>query len=80
MATITPKKSVFDMDQEEMRERLTPAAVELKRSSLDNGAWYSYQNELCTESNMFIREFKDGHKELVQLSNKTGDYKLLKVF
>jgi hypothetical protein len=80
MATLTAKKSVFEMDPEELREHLRPAAVELKQSALDNGAWYSYQNELCTESNMFVREFRDGHKELVQLGNKTGDYKVLKVF
>jgi hypothetical protein len=80
MATITAKKSVFDLDQEELREHLTPAAIELKQSALDEGAWYSYQNELCTESNMFVREFKDGHKELIQLGNKTGEYKVLKAF
>jgi len=68
------------MSPEEIHELLKPVAEKAKQDALDNGAWFSYQNELCTEPDMFIHEFKDGHKELIQLGNETGVYKILKVF
>jgi hypothetical protein len=78
MATLTAKKSIFDMDPEEIHNHLKPTAEKLKQTALDNGAWYSYKNDLCIEANMFIHEFKDGRKELIQLGNKTGEFKVLK--
>jgi hypothetical protein len=78
MVTITAKKSVFEMSPEEIREHLKPMAQQLKQTALDNGAWYSYTNELCIEPDMFIREYKDGRKELIQLGNETGKFKVLK--
>ena len=80
METLVEEKSVFDMTPEELHEHLKPTAELAKQSALDNGGWYSYRDDLCIEDNMFIREFKDGHKELVQLGNQTGEYTLLKVF
>jgi hypothetical protein len=79
MATLTAKKSVFDMDPEEIHNHLKPTAKRLKQEALDNGSWYSYRNELCVEDNMFIHEFKDGRKELIQLGDETGKFKVLKV-
>jgi hypothetical protein len=80
MATLTAKKSVFDMSPEEIRDHLKPVAQELKQIALDAGSWYSYRNELCVEPDMFIHEFKDGRKELIQLGNETGEFKVLKVY
>ena len=79
MATITAKKSVFDMSPEEIHNHLKPTAQRAKQMALDNGSWYSYKNELCVEPDMFIHEFKDGRKELIQLGNETGEFKVLKV-
>lgn len=80
MATLTAKKSVFEMTPEEMREHLRPIAEKAKQDALDEGSWFSYKNELCVQDDMFIHEFKDGHKELVQIGNETGKFKVLKVF
>jgi hypothetical protein len=80
MAIITAKKSIFDMDNEEFEKLVKPVALKAKQDALDNGAWFSYKNELCTEPDMFIHEFKDGRKELVKLGNQTGEYTILKVF
>jgi hypothetical protein len=80
MATITAKKSIIDMSPEEIHELLKPVAEKAKQDALDNGAWFSYKNEMCTEPDMFIHEFKDGHKELIKLGNETGVYTILKVF
>ena len=79
MATLIAKKSIFDMSPEEIHEHLKPTAQKLKQAALDNGSWYSYKNELCVEPDMFIHEFKDGRKELIQLGNETGEFKILKV-
>lgn len=68
------------MTPEEMEAYLMPTALKVKQTALDNGAWYSYRNELCTEKNMFIHEFKDGRKELIQLGGQTGEFTVLKVF
>ena len=80
MATLTAKKSVFEMTPEEIRERLKPVAIKARRDALDEGSWFSYRNELCIEDDMFIHEFKDGRKELIRLGDETGKFKVLKVF
>ena len=67
------------MDPGEIRDHLRPMAQNLKEKAQDNGSWYAYQNELCVEDDMFIHEYKDGRKELVQLGDETGDFKILKV-
>ena len=67
------------MDNQELEQLLRPMAEKLKQTALDNGSWYSYQNELCTSPDMFIHEFKD-HKELVKLGHEVGQYTVLKVF
>jgi hypothetical protein len=77
MDILTAEKSVFDMTPAELHEHLKPTAQIAKQTALDNGAWYSYRDESCVEDDMFIREFKDGHKELIQLGNQTGQYKIL---
>jgi len=73
-------KSVFDMTPEEFHEYLKPFAIKLKQTALDNGYWYSYRNELSVEADMFIHEFKDGRKELIQLGNQAGEFTILSVF
>ena len=79
MSTLIAKKSVFNMEPEEIREHLKPVAERAKQIAWNNGSWYSYKNELCIEADMFIHEFKDGRKELIQLGNQTGEFKVLKV-
>ena len=68
------------MNPEEFEELVKPVALKARQTALDNGAWFSYKNELCVEADMFIHEFKDGHKELIKLGNRAGDYTILKVF
>ena len=68
------------MDEDEFEHLVNPVALKAEQAALDNSAWFSYKNELCTEADMFIHEFKDGHKELVKLGAQAGDYKILKVF
>ncbi len=80
MATLIAKKSVFDMTPEEFEEHVKPTALKAKKIALDNGAWFSYRNELCTEPDMFIHEFKDGHKELIKLGKQAGQFTILKSF
>jgi len=80
MSILTAKKSVFDMDNSEFEELVKPVALKAKQTALDNGAWFSYKNELCVEPDMFIHEFKDGHKELIKLGSQPGEHTVLKVF
>ena len=80
MSTLLAKKSVFEMTNDEFENLVKPVAINAKQTALDNGAWFSYKNELCVKDDMFIHEFKDGRKELIQLGNQTGEYKVLKVF
>ena len=68
------------MDPEEFEMHVRPVALKAKQTALDNGAWFSYQDDQCTKPDMFIHEFKDGHKELVQLGREAGEYKVLKAF
>ncbi|MEO6979206.1 MAG: hypothetical protein ABJA76_01350 [Mucilaginibacter sp.] len=79
MATLAAKKSFFEMSPEEIHEHLKPVAEKAKQEAWDKGLWYSYQNELCVDDDMFIHEFKDGHKELIKLGDETGKFKVLKV-
>jgi len=79
MATLIAKKSVFDMTPEEFHYHLKPTAEKAKQTAWDNGSWYSYRNELCVKDDMFIHEFKDGRKELIQLGKKTGEFKVLQL-
>jgi hypothetical protein len=80
MATLTAKKTVFEMTPEEFEEHMAPVGLAAKQKALDNGAWFSYKNELCIDPDMFVREFKDGHKELIQLGKEVGKVTVLKVF
>ncbi|MFI5136933.1 MAG: hypothetical protein ACHQIM_03840 [Sphingobacteriales bacterium] len=80
MATLTAKKSIFDMSPEELEEYVRPVALKAQQMDLDSGAWFSYKNELCVAPDMFIHEFKDGHKELIKLGNQPGKYTVLKVY
>ena len=68
------------MDNEEFENLVKPVALKATQTALDNGAWFSYKNELCTETDMFVREFKDGHKELIKLGRQPGEHTVLKVF
>jgi len=68
------------MNDLEFEELVKPVALKAKQTALDNGAWFSYKNELCTEPDMFIHEFKDGHKELIKLGSGAGQHTVLKVF
>lgn len=80
MATIIEKKSTFNIDNEAFEKLVKPVALKAKQTALDNGAWFSYKNELCVEKDMFIHEFKDGHKELIKLGNQPGEYTVLNIF
>lgn len=80
MSTVTAKKSIFEMDAREFEEFVKPVALKAAQTALDNGAWISYKNELFVEPGMFIREFKDGHKELIRLGNQAGKHEVLKTF
>lgn len=80
MDTLTAKKSIFDMCPEEFEELTRPVALKAKQVAFDNGVWFSYKNQFCIEPDMFIREFKDGHRELIKLGNQTGEYTVLKAF
>jgi len=79
MATLTAKKSVFDMGSEEFDNLVGPVGLKAKQTALNNGAWFPYKNDLCVEPDMFIHEFKDGRKELVKLGKQAGDYTVLRV-
>jgi hypothetical protein len=80
MSTLTAKKSVFEIDNETFENRVKPVAAKAQQTALDNGAWFSYKNELCVDADMFVREFKDGHKELVKIGKQPGEHTVLKVF
>jgi hypothetical protein len=80
MSTMNLNKSIFDMSPAEIHEHLKPRAVRLKQTALDNGSWFSYRNELCVTSDMFIHEFKDGRKELIKHRNQTGEFTVLKIY
>ena len=68
------------MGSEEFENLVEPVGLKAKQTALDNGAWFPYKNDLCVEPDMFIHEFKDGRKELIQLGNKVREFKLLKYF
>lgn len=68
------------MTPEELEEHVKPTALKAKQRALDNGAWISYRNDLCIRPDMFIHEFKDGHKELIQLGKQAGQFTVLKTF
>jgi hypothetical protein len=74
------RKSIFEMSSDEFEQLVKPVAEAAKQAALDAGAWFSYQNELCTELDMFIHEFKDGRKELVKVGKQPGDYTILSVY
>jgi len=80
METLTAERSIFDMRPEELEELTRPVALTAKQMALDNGAWFSYKDQFCVQPDMFVREFKDGHKELIKLGKQTGEHEVLRVF
>ena len=72
------KNSIIEMEPEEIYQHLKPTAIKAKQMAWDSNSWYSYKNNLCIEPDMFIHEFKDGRKELIQLGNRTSEFTILK--
>lgn len=53
-------KSVFDMTDEEIQVRAKPIAEAARKNAWDHGLPISYRNEICTQEDMIIHEYKGG--------------------
>ena len=72
-------KSVFDMTDEELEAKAKPIAEAARKNAWDHGQPISYRNEICTQDDMIIREYKSGEKILITdkrvLTGNTPDLK-----
>jgi len=66
------KADIFEMSAEQFSEYLAPVAEEAARGALDNGLYLSYPANTKELPGVFIHEYKNGKKEMVEIDNKTG--------
>ncbi len=71
-------KFVFDMTDEEIHAKAKPIAEEANRRAWAHNAPISYRNEICTQDDMIIHEYKNGDKELISVSPEDGSVKMLR--
>jgi len=77
--TKDPRKSVFDMSADELRERILPTAERVKKEAWDKGMYVTYSDaKLCPGPDLYIHEYRD-RKELVRVS-ENGEVELIKIF
>ena len=63
------EKSIFDMTEAELQERIKPTADKARQAAFDKNTYLTYvDEELCPEGTM-IREYKD-RKELVRFGEQ----------
>jgi hypothetical protein len=60
-------KPIFELSDEELRERLRPAYEAMKQKAFDNGSYITYYDpEVCPTNTYVVHEYSD-RKELVKL-------------
>lgn len=71
-------KSVLDMKDEEIHAKAKPIAEEANRRAWAHNGPISYRNELCTQDDMIIHEYKKGDKEMVSVIADDGSFKKIR--
>lgn len=66
------------MTDQELQERAKSIAEAARKNSWDHGQPISYRNELCTQNDMIIHEYKNGEKILVSVSGENGHVKKIR--
>jgi len=73
-----PRKSVFEMSVEELRERVRPTAEQIKKEAWDKNSYITYfDEELCPSAGFIVHEYQD-RKELVRIK-QNGETQLIKI-
>ena len=69
--------SIFDLSEEELRERLRPISEKIKKETFAKNSYLTYYDPLvCPDTAYAIHEYRD-RKELVKLEN--GKAHLVKI-
>jgi len=64
-----PKKPVYEMNPEELKELLQPVTYDVLQKKWEKNGYITYFDEnLCESSNIMVHEFKD-HRELVRIDD-----------
>ena len=78
MRTVLPNdlhsKSVFDLSEEQLRERLKPEAEAVKRKKFAKGGYFTYFDPaFCPTSSHMVHEYKD-RKELIWMDDNYKEH------
>lgn len=69
--------SIFDLSEEELRERLRPASEKIKHEAFAKNSYLTYYDPLvCPDTTYTVHEYRD-RKELVKLQN--GKARFIKI-
>ena len=60
------------MTDQEIQERAKPIAEAARKNAWDHSQPISYRNEVCTQDDHIIHEYKNGEKILVSVSPENG--------
>lgn len=61
-------KGFIELIQEELDKLLAPVVKKLVQKSFEKAGYILYQDHRCAEDSEFIREYKDGTKELLKMA------------
>jgi hypothetical protein len=73
------QKLIFELSEQEKESKLkTVLAAELERVIAMNQP-IIYRNELCIRPNLFIHEYPNGRKELIEQNSYTSEEKIISI-
>jgi hypothetical protein len=72
-------KFIFELTQLEKESKLRMVLEEELAKVVAMNQPVIYRNELCVKPNLFIHQYPDGRKELIELNSNTSEEKVIKI-
>lgn len=72
-------KFIFELTQQEKESKLRMVLEEELAKVVAMNQPVIYRNELCVKPNLFIHQYPDGRKVLVELNTTNSEEKIIKI-
>ncbi len=77
MNSPTPNRSFIDLSPSEREALLTAELEKEVKRTFDAGLYITYTNELCISDDLFIREYKNGQRQLVKVITDSATIEII---
>mgnify|MGYP001482872642 CR=1 FL=1 len=73
------QKLIFELSTQEKENRLRTVLAEELAKVVAMNQPVIFRNELCVKPNLFIHQYPDGRKELIELNSNNSEEKIIKI-